>query len=56
MMNRTMHLNHSAAMSVHSVRAQAIFAFDAARFFGALRFYFYYFFAFLYPSERKPVS
>ena len=55
MMNRTMHLNHSAAMSVHSVHAQAIFAFDAARFFGALRFYFYYFYFPLF-AERKLVS
>lgn len=50
MMNRTMQLNHSAALSLSS------FAFYAVRFFSALRFYFYYFFIELVPPERKLVS
>ena len=56
MMNRNIHLNHSAALTLSSVSAQSSYAYYAASFFSALRFYFYYFFAFLYPSERKPVS
>lgn len=55
MMNHTMQLNCSAALTVCSVNAQSSFAFYAASFFSALRFYFYYFFPFALPSERKSV-
>lgn len=44
MMNSTMHLNCSAALTVPSISSQSLFAFYAASFFSALRFYFYYFF------------
>ena len=56
MMNRTMQLNCSAALTMPSVSAQPSFAFYAARFFGVLRFYFYYYFTQLLPSESQLVS
>ena len=56
MMNRNVHLNHSAPLSLCSACAQSSFAYYAASYYSALRFYFYYFFAFLYPSERSLVS
>jgi len=52
MMNRTMQLNHSAALTLSSVSALSSFVFHAARFFGALRFDFYYYFMQTLPSER----
>lgn len=56
MMNRTMQLNHSAALTVCSAGAWSSFAFYAAYFFSALRFYFYYFFIQMLPSKRKLFS
>ena len=56
MMNRNIHLNHSAALTLSSVSAQSSYAYYAASFFSALRFYYYYFFASFFPSERKLVS
>ena len=53
MMNRNAKLNRSAAMTMQSVSALFTFAFDAVRFFSALRYYFYYFFMHASPSERK---
>ena len=44
------------ALTLSSVSAQSSYAYYAASFFSALRFYFYYFFAFIYPSKRKLVS
>ena len=55
MMNCSMHLNGSAALTVPSISSQSLFAFYAASFFSALRFYFYYFFSFAPPSKRKLV-
>lgn len=55
MMNRTMQLNQSATLTVCPVSALSSFAYNAASFFSALRFYFYYFFSFALPSERKSV-
>ena len=56
MMNRNVHLDTSAALTVCSVSGLSSFVYYAASFFSALRFYFYYFFAFALPSERKLVS
>lgn len=55
MMNRTMQLNQSAALTVCSVSALSSFAYHAASFFSALRFYFYYYYYYVcpHPSERK---
>ena len=53
MMNRTMQLNHSAALAVSCGSVMSCFAFYAACFFSALRFYFYYFFMQMLPSKRK---
>lgn len=39
MMNRTMQLNQSAALTLCSVSALSSFAYYAASFFSALRFY-----------------
>lgn len=55
MMNRSMQVNQSAALTLCSASAWSTFAFYAAGFFGGLFFYFYYFFTFLLPSERKLV-
>ena len=55
MMNRTMQLNQSAALSVCPASALSSFAYHAASFFSALRFYFYSFFHFTLPPERKSV-
>ena len=52
MMNRTMQLNCSAALTMASVSTLSFFAFNAVRFFGALLFYFYYFFTQLLSSKR----
>lgn len=52
MMTRSMQLNHSAALSVCSLSARSCFAFYAASYFSALRFYFYYFFRLAQPSKR----
>ena len=56
MMNRNVHLNPSAALTVGFVSGLAFYAYYAASYFSALRFYFYYFFAYMRPSERKLVS
>ena len=56
MMNRNVHLHTSAALTASCVSALSSFAYYAASFYSALRFYFYYFFASLFPSERKLVS
>lgn len=56
MMNRTMQLNHSAARTMSCVSALSSYVFNAVRFFGALRFYFYYFFVRLLSSKRPLVS
>ena len=56
MMNRTMQLNHSAALTMSCVSALSSYVFNAVRFFGALRFYFYYFFVRLLSSKRPWVS
>ncbi len=56
MMNRTTQLNCSAALTMSSVGVLSSFAFNAVCFFGALRFYFYYFFAQLLPSKSQLVS
>lgn len=56
MMNRTMQLNQSAALTLCPVSALSSFAYYAASFYSALRFYFYYFYYFFaHPSERKLV-
>lgn len=55
MMNHSMQLNCPAALTMCSVTVQSSFASYAASFFSALRFYFYYFFPFALPSERKSV-
>jgi len=55
MMNRTMQLNHSASAALCSASALPYFAYYAASFFSALRFYFYSFFHFTLPPERKSV-
>ena len=51
MLNHTMQLNCSAALTMPSVSALSSFAFNAVRFFSALRFYFYYFFRRYYPLK-----
>lgn len=56
MMNRAMQLNHSVALSAFCASAAAFFVFHAVRFFGALRFYFYYFFGCLLSPESQLVS
>lgn len=56
MMNHTMQLNHAAPLTVSSVSGLSSFAFNAASFYSALRFYFYYFFIKALPSKRKFVS
>ena len=56
MMNRTMQMNCSAALTMSSVSAVSSFAYNAVCFFGVLRFYFYYFFAQLLPSKSQLVS
>ena len=56
MMNRTMQLNHSAALTMSCVCALSSFVFNAARFFGALYFYFYYFFMRSLSSKSQLVS
>ena len=56
MMNRTMQLNHSAALTMSCVSALSSYVFNAVRFFGALRFYFYYFFGCLLSPESQLVS
>lgn len=55
MMNRTMQLNQSAALTLCPVSALSSFAYHAASFFSALRFYFYYYYYYVcpHPSERK---
>ena len=53
MMKRTKQLNHSAALSVCKGSSLSSFAVYAVHYFGVLRFYFYYFFPFMLPFERK---
>lgn len=56
MMNRTMQLNHSAALTMSSVSALSFYVFNAVHFFGVLRFYFYSFYAQLLLSKSQLVS
>ena len=56
MMNRTMQMNCSESLAMSSVSALSSFIFNAVCFFGALRFYFYYFFTQLLPSKSQFVS
>lgn len=56
MMNPAMQCNGSVALAVCPASAQLSFAFYAASYFSALRFYFYYFFSFGLSSKRKFVS
>ena len=45
MMKHAMHLNPSAALSACKASSVSSFAVYAVRYFGVLRYYFYYFFA-----------
>lgn len=48
------HQHTSAALTLSCVSAMSSFAFYAVRYFGVLRFYFYYFYRRIAsPSERK---
>lgn len=59
MMNHASDMNRVSSRSVCPADTKAYFAFtNAACYFGALRFYFYYFFYFtgLHSSERQQIS
>ena len=56
MLNRTMQMNHPVSLTLSSASVLSTFAFNAVRFFSALRFYFYYFFMRTIFSERQLVS
>ena len=53
MMNRSMQLNHSAALTLCSESAWSIFVSNAASFFSRLFFCYYCYFSFMLPSKRK---
>ena len=53
MMKHAKHLNPSAALFACKAGSVSSFAVCAVRYFGVLRYYFYYFFCFMLPFKRK---